>query len=311
LASSADADAPAPDDGTRSPGATVRFHDLTDWLRNGLLPTVVLVLGALLVARFVQWASQRYRQALDAEARDTIEAGRVVSEATKRSRAVAQAVEWTLVSLTYFLAGVLAIRQLGVPLPTLVAPATVVGVALGFGAQQVVGDLLAGFFLFSERQFGIGDLIRLSQPGQTTGVTGTVEELTLRVTKLRTVTGEFVVVPNSALRQVTNLSKDWSRVVLDVPIRATEDLGRATDVLRQAAHELAEDPQWSPLLLGAPVMSGVETIEVGYVLVRLVVRTLPGRQFDVSRELRYRCAAALQEAGISTAPMADDSAGQP
>ena len=77
-------------------------------------------------------------------------------------------------------AGVLAIRQLGVPLPTLVAPATVAGVALGFGAQQVVGDLLAGFFLFSERQFGIGDLIRLSQPGQTTGVTGTVEELTDR-----------------------------------------------------------------------------------------------------------------------------------
>jgi moderate conductance mechanosensitive channel len=286
----------------------VKFHDLTDWLRNGLLPTVVLLLGAVLVARFVQWVTRRYRASLDEQARATIESGRAVSEATKRSRAVAQAIEWTLVSLTYFVAGVLAIRQLGVPLPTLVAPATVAGVALGFGAQQVVGDLLAGFFLFSEHQFGIGDLIRLSQPGQTTGVTGTVEELTLRVTKLRTATGEFVVVPNSALRQVTNLSKDWSRVVLDIPIRATEDLAAATDVLRDAARSLAEDDAWSSLLLGAPVMSGVETIEVGYVQLRLVVRTLPGRQFDVSRELRYRCAAALQEAGISTAPLADESA---
>ena len=287
----------------------MRYHDLTDWLRNGLLPTVVLLLGAMLVARFVQWSTSRYRDALDEQARATIEAGRAVSESTKRSRAIAQAVQWTLLSLTYFVAAILAIRQLGVPLPTLVAPATVAGVALGFGAQQVVGDLLAGFFLFSERQFGIGDLIRLSQPGQTTGVTGTVEELTLRVTKLRTVSGEFVVVPNSALRQVTNLSKDWSRVVLDIPIRATEDLAAATDVLRDAAKSLAEDEAWSALLLGAPVMSGVETIEVGYVQLRLVVRTLPGRQFDVSRELRYRCAAALQEAGILTAPLADESAG--
>jgi moderate conductance mechanosensitive channel len=286
----------------------VKFQNLTDWLRNGLLPTVVLLLGAVLMARLVAWITHRYRHSLDEQARQTIEAGRAVSEATKRSRAVAQAIEWTVVSLIYFVAGVLALRQLGVPLTTLVAPATVAGVALGFGAQQVVGDLLAGFFLFSERQFGIGDLIRLSQPGQTTGVTGTVEELTLRVTKLRTVTGEFVVVPNSALRQVTNLSKDWSRVVLDIPIRATEDLAAATQVLNQAAGSLADDEAWSGLLLGAPVMSGVETIEVGYVQLRLVVRTLPGRQFEVSRELRYRCAAALQEAGISTAPLADESA---
>jgi len=286
----------------------VKFHDVTDWLRNGLLPTVVLVLGAMLVARLAAWASQRYRDGLDEQARETIEAGRAVSEATKRSRAVAQAVEWVVVSLTYFVAGLLAIRQLGVPLTTLVAPATVVGVALGFGAQQVVGDLLAGFFLFSERQFGIGDLIRLSQPGQTTGVTGTVEELTLRVTKLRTASGEFVVVPNSALRQVTNLSKDWSRVVLDIPIRATEDLSAATDALRDAAQSMADDEAWSGLLLGAPVMAGVETIEVGYVQLRLLVRTLPGRQFDVSRELRYRCATALQDAGISTAPLSDESA---
>lgn len=283
-------------------------HDVTDWLKDGLLPTAVLVLGALLFARLVQWIGSRYRRNLDEQVRETIEQGRVVSEQAKRSRALAEVIEWSVVSLTYFVAVLLGIRQLGVPLTTLVAPATVVGVALGFGAQQVVADLLAGFFLFSERQFGIGDLIRLSQPGQTTGVTGTVEQLTLRVTKLRTATGEFVVVPNSALRQVTNLSKDWSRVVLDIPVSATEDLDTATTALRGAAESLAQDEEWADLLLGAPVVAGVETIEVGYVRLRLVVRTLPGRQFDVSRELRYRCATALQEAGIASAPMTDESA---
>ena len=216
--------------------------------------------------------------------------------------------EWAAISSTYFVAVILAIRQLGVPLTTLVAPATVVGVALGFGAQQVVGDLLAGFFLFSERQFGIGDLVRLSQPGQVGGVTGTVEQLTLRVTKLRTASGEYVVVPNSALRQVTNLSKDWSRVILDIPVPATEDLGRATSTLLEAAESLTQDPEWAGLLLGKPVVSGVETIEVGYVRLRLVARTLPGRQFDVSRELRLRCANALREAGVVAAPVTEETA---
>jgi small conductance mechanosensitive channel len=287
----------------------MRFHDLSDWLKNGLLPTVVLVLGALLLARLVRWIGGRYRAGLDRQARDHIEQGLVASEEAKRSRAVAEVVEWALVTLTYFVAFILAIRQLGVPLTTLVAPATVVGVALGFGAQQVVGDLLAGFFLFSERQFGIGDLVRLSQPGQATGITGTVEQLTLRVTKLRTASGEVVVVPNSALRQVTNLSKDWSRVILDIPVPATEDLDRAISTLRDAADSLTTDEQWSGQLLGRPVVSGVETIEVGYVRLRLVARTLPGRQFDVSRELRLRCANALREAGVVAAPVAEETAG--
>lgn len=281
------------------------FHNLNDWLTNGLLPTVVLALGTLLFVRFVQWIGARYRSNLDTQIRSTIEAGHVPSEQVKRSRAVAEVLEWSAVTLTYIVAVLLAIRQVGIPLTTLVAPATVVGVALGFGAQQVVGDLLAGFFLFSERQFGIGDLIRLSPPGQLSGVTGTVEQLTLRVTKLRTVSGEFVVVPNSALRQVTNLSKDWSRVVLDIPVPAAEDLGVATETLRAAADGLANDEDWAGLLLGRPVIAGVETIDVGYVRLRLVVRTQPGRQFDVSRELRFRCASALQQAGIVAAPLTE------
>lgn len=281
----------------------MRFHSINDWLKDGLLPTVVLVLGALLFVRFVQWVGARYRANLDEQVRATIEEGLVASEATKRLRAVAEVIEWAVITLTYFVAALLAIRQLGVPLTTLVAPATVVGVAIGFGAQQVVGDLLAGFFLFSERQFGIGDLIRFSQPGENLGITGTVEQLTLRVTKLRTTAGDFVVIPNSALRQVTNLSRDWSRVVLDIPVPDTEDLDRARALLLDAAQAVAREPEWSALLLGEPVITGVETIEVGYVRLRLLVRTLPGRQFDVSRELRFRCATALQHGGIVAAPM--------
>jgi moderate conductance mechanosensitive channel len=173
-----------------------------------------------------------------------------------------------------------------------------VGIGLGFGAQQMVGDLLAGFFLLSEHQFAFGDVIRLSIPGQTTGITGTVEELTLRVTKVRTAQGELVVVPNSALRQVTNLSKDWSRAVIDIPISVTEDLEMVTRLLRDVVKGMASDSRWSGLLLGDPVVAGVETIDVGYVQLRLIARTLPGRQFEVERELRLRAITALRSAGI-------------
>ncbi len=278
----------------------MRFHTLSQWLRDGLLPTVLLLLGAALLGRAIRWLGARYRGALDEEVRDRIEAGGVVPEGAKRARAVGQAVEWAAVSLVYFLAGILGLHELGVPLTSLVAPATVAGVAIGFGAQQVVGDLLAGFFLFAERQFGVGDQIRLSTPGQVTGVSGTVEELTLRVTKVRNQQGELIVVPNSALRQVTNLSKDWSRVVIDIPIPAEEDLDHVISIIGKAASGLAALDDWRDQIIGDPVVAGVENIEVGYVLLRLLVRTLPGRQFDVGRELRLRVVMALRAADIST-----------
>jgi small conductance mechanosensitive channel len=278
----------------------MEWRELDHWLCNNLLPTIVLLLGAALVGRLVRWLAARYREALDREVRDLIEGGGVVSERTKRARAVGQAVEWSTMSLVYFLAGLLALRQLGIPLTSLVAPATVAGVAIGFGAQQVVGDLLAGFFLFTEHQFGVGDLIRLSTAGQLTGISGTVEELTLRVTKLRNQQGELIVIPNSALRQVTNLSKDWSRVVVDIPIPVEEDLRRVITLIGDVASRMAAEDTWRAQIIGEPVVAGVETIEVGYVQLRLLVRTLPGRQFDVGRELRLRVALALRQEQIRT-----------
>jgi small conductance mechanosensitive channel len=265
----------------------------------------VLLLGAGLLVRFAHWFGARRRHWIDPQIRRQIESGFVASESLKRSRAVSEAVEWAVVALASFVAAILALDRLGIPLTTLVAPATVIGIGLGFGAQQMVGDLLAGFFLFTERQFAFGDVIRLSVPGQTVGITGTVEELTLRVTKVRTAQGELVVVPNSALRQVTNLSKDWSKAVIDVPVSVTEDLVQVTALLREVVADMAADKQWSDLLIGDPVVAGVETIDVGYVQLRLIARTLPGRQFEVAREIRLRAATALRSAEIASPSIGD------
>ena len=272
------------------------------WFQNHLLPAVVLLLGAGLV-RAVRPLGRGRAGAGGSTRRSGSRSSpaSVASESLKRSRAVSEAVEWVVVALTYFIAAILALDRLGIPLTTLVAPATVIGIGLGFGAQQMVGDLLAGFFLFAEHQFAFGDVIRLSVPGQTTGITGTVEELTLRVTKVRTAQGELVVVPNSALRQVTNLSKDWSRAVIDIPVSVTEDLERGDRPAEGGVRGHGRPTRrGADLLLGDPVVAGVETIDVGYVQLRLIARTLPGRQFEVAREIRLRAATALRSAGVSS-----------
>jgi small conductance mechanosensitive channel len=287
----------------------VHINDVTRWARGNGLEIVLIAIGSVLLARLAHWCSQRYQEFVYRQVLTEVEDRGILPEHSKRARAVAQAAELGVTSLIYTLAVLLILWKFGLPLSSLVPPATIIGVALGFGAQQIVADLLAGFFILSERQFGVGDLVQLSQPGQTTGVRGTVEELTLRVTKLRTVQGEVVFLPNSALRQVTNLSREWSRVVVDVPIPVSQDLDKATDVVREAAAEVWHDPEWHETLLGEPIVAGVENIEVDHLVLRVIARTLPGKQFDVGRVLRLRIALALQRAGIASATPVATTAG--
>ena len=170
--------------------------------------------------------------------------------------------------------------------------------ALGFGAQRIVQDILAGFFIITERQYGFGDLISVSVPGLQNPAIGTVEGVTLRVTTVRTASGEVVITPNGRIAQVTNLSRDWARAVVDVPVPAAVEVNRVSDLLRQIAEEAYEEPDVRRLLLDPPAVMGVQSIDVDHFQVRLVARTLPGRQFEVERILRARIATGLRREGI-------------
>jgi small conductance mechanosensitive channel len=269
----------------------LRLDDITDWARSSGLEIVLIVLGALLLSRLAKWAISRAP-------------GRFRRD-DKHALALAQAVSWLAVASIWLFSVLLVLERFNVPLTGLVPPATVAGVAVGFGAQKIVADLLSGFFLFAERQLGYGDIVRIAQPGQETGVSGTVEELTLRTTRLRTLSGEVVFIPNGEIRQLTNLSMDWSRAVIDVPLAADVDLEEAIALLREVGAEMKEDPAWSSVLLGEPVVMGVETFDVGFLRVRVLMRTKPAEQFDAARELRRRIAAALRAADITpVAPIA-------
>jgi len=274
----------------------VPLDDVRLWLSGSGLEILLILLGAMLLTRFAAWLKTMITQRIDAN--DAESDDLVRSEATKHRHSLAQVLTWTVLVIVYCVAGVQIAARLGVPTSSLVAPAAVVGVALGFGAQRLVQDLLAGFFIIAERQYGFGDLISMAGPWVPEGVIGTVEDVTLRVTKIRTANGEVIFTPNGQITQLTNLSRDWARVVVDVPVPVSVDVGQVSEILRQVGREAYADDELHPQLLDAPAVMGVQSIEVDQVQVRIVARTLPGRQFLVGLALRGRIAAALRREGI-------------
>jgi len=278
-------------------GAIAALTDLSNWARGNGLVIVLLVLGTILLTRFAQWARDRFLARIDARA---IEADELVrSEAAKHRHVVAQVVTWTALAVIYVVAAVLIVQNLGVPLAGLVAPAALISAALGFGLQRFVQDIGAGLFITGERQYGFGDVIQIAVGGGTPPATGTVEDVTLRVTRLRTLSGEVITTPNGQIIQVTNLSRDWARVVLDVPVPSAVDVSHVTDILKRVGEEAYNDDRLRKMMLDPPTVMGVERIEVDTFSVRMVARTLPGMQFDVGRELRARVALAFRYEGIN------------
>jgi moderate conductance mechanosensitive channel len=275
-----------------------RFH-LGDWIINKGLVIVLLLIGAALAARFVTWVAQRVTESLDegfAES-DAL----VRSEATKHRQAVASVIRWVSIVLIGIVVAVKIADILQISSGGLIAPATVVGAALGFGAQTLVKDLLAGFFIIVEKQYGFGDLVSLTVSGINAEARGTVENVTLRVTRLRSTDGEVFTVPNGMIVKTINLSKDWARAVVDIPVSTSADLNRVNEVLHQECDRAMDDPVLKDLLLDAPTLMGVESIEVDTVTLRMVARTLPGKQFEAGRQLRVLVIRALARAGIVTA----------
>jgi len=267
------------------------------WARGYGLEIVWLLAGAVLLTRVATWLGGRITARIDANARETD--ALVRSEASKHRHALTSVITWVTLVVIYCATGVEVLRCLEVPLTNLVAPAAVVGVALGFGAQRIVQDLLAGFFIIAERQYGFGDLVLLSVPNESSPAMGTVEDVTLRITTVRTDDGEVVITPNGQITQVTNLSRDWAQAVVDVPVPATADVNRVSDLLRQIGEEAYKDPNLRSLLLRAPAVLGMQSLDVDRFQLRMVARTLPGKQFDVGAALRIRIAAELLREGIN------------
>jgi moderate conductance mechanosensitive channel len=197
----------------------------------------------------------------------------------------------------YGIAFALVLGVLGVQLGPLLAGAGIVGVALGFGAQNLVRDFLAGMFILLEDQYGIGDIVTI---GDSTNpmAGGVVEGITLRQTRLRDVHGTVWHIPNGEIRAVGNQSQLWARSLLDIGVSYETDVEHAMRVIKAVADSVWQDPQWSSQVLEEPQVWGIEQLGPNEVVIRLVLKVEPSRQWAVNREVRQRLLAAFDREGI-------------
>ena len=200
------------------------------------------------------------------------------------------------IAIIVFFAAMQILPLLGINMGPLLASAGIAGLAVGFGAQTLVHDVINGFFILIEDQYHLGDVVRIS------GVSGTVEEMTLRRTVLRGDDGALHSVPNSQITIVSNLTRDWAQVQLHVAAAYGEDSDRVIQLLQQVAGELRSDPKFADAVVADPQVPGIERVSSGEVDYLLLVKTRPGAQYAVSRELRRRIKQRFEENKVQAAP---------
>jgi len=278
-----------------------------DWLVTRPLKILAILVVAYLLNRLVRRLITRFAE----RAAGVVRSGRLRrlreeklpllvsetnSDATQRAAARAQTIGLVLRSLAsgviWTFAVLYMVAAAGLQLGPLLAGAGIAGVAIGFGAQSLVKDFLAGLFILMEDQYGVGDVVDLGP------AVGTVEEVTLRTTRLRDVNGTVWHVPNGEIRRVGNSSQQWARSVLDLTVPYGTDLEMALELLEEVADEAAASVDLADDLLEAPQVWGVEHVALDGVTLRMVVKTRPGAQFEVTRLLRARVMEAFSEAGI-------------
>lgn len=190
------------------------------------------------------------------------------------------------------IATLMVMRVLDIPLEPVLASAGIGGVALAFGAQSLVKDYLSGLFMIFEDQYGVGDIIN------TGDVTGTVEDVGLRVTRLRDMGGQVWYVRNGEILRIGNQSQGWSTGTIDIPVAYDEDPARVIDILEKVMDEVFADERWDGVLLEKPTVAGINEVRGGAMIVRAFAKTAPNQQWGVQRDILERSQGALQRAGI-------------
>jgi len=195
-------------------------------------------------------------------------------------------------ALLWTLGFLLVLSELRVNLAPLIAGAGIVGIAVGFGAQEMIRDFLSGFFVILEDQYAVGDIVDLGH------ATGTVEMITMRFTRLRDLEGKVWFIPNGEVRRVGNLSKLWSRAIIDVGIAYEADIDRASEAMVAAANDVRDADIEEATIIDEPTVLGVEDFGASSVVVRMLLRTEPGEQWTVARAVRARIKARFDADGI-------------
>ncbi len=262
------------------------FKTIATWLTTSGIKILGILIALSILSQMSRWIVKWLERFVPEK--DTLQA----AEAKKRAHTLGNTLRHTLLFFLTFIALLMILGELGIQLGPLLATAGIGALAIGFGAQSLVKDVISGFFIILENQYRIGDVIEVA------GVSGLVESVSLRRTVLRDLEGKVHTVPNGEIKIVSNLSKEWSRSVLDVNISYRENVDQVIDLLSQIGKELvAEEPYKSAILEPLQIL-GVERFGESHLAIRIMVKTAPLKQWDVGRELRRRIKNRFDEKGI-------------
>jgi small conductance mechanosensitive channel len=271
------------------------------------------ILGLLIMGLVIRWVLHRLVDRLVAQAQDGVlpdrvsrlgMRGRATAHATaardmatatrrvQRAKTMGDLLKSVITGILVAIIGTMMLSELNVNIAPIIASAGIIGLALGFGAQSLVKDFLSGVFMIFEDQYGVGDVVDIGE------ASGTVEAVSLRVTRLRDLNGTVWYVPNGEILRVGNMSQNWSRAVVDVNVAYAEDLARVKRVLQDVAHDLWEDEDYKGVVIEEPEVTGVEALTPESVTLRVLLKTAPMEQWSIARELRQRIKARFDHEGI-------------
>ena len=266
---------------------------------------VVILVAALLITRFARRALTRFVAGLAGErmqrglgslreraAGVAGPGGEPSPRSMKRAETIGNLLRSTITVVVWTVAVLTIMSEIGLDLGPFLAGAGIAGIALGFGAQNMVRDFLSGMFMLIEDQYGVGDVIDVGP------ASGVVESVSLRTTRLRDVEGTVWHVPNGTIDRVANKSQQWSRALLDIEVAYATETPLAEAIILRVANELSQDPKWEKDILSPPEVWGVERLGADGMTIRLVVKTKPLSQWNVARQLRARIKAAFDAEGI-------------
>ena len=266
----------------------MEWSTVTDWLGSHGVRILIIVL----ISVAIYFALRRFfPRAVELHVAKTM-AGKPETEIEKRTTTLSRVLVTAAIVLIAIAALFMILSEAGINITPVIAGFGIAGIAIGFGAQYLVRDLIAGFFILIENQYSVGDVVRIAD------IAGIVEEINLRRTILRDLDGIVHSVPNGEIRVASNFTKEWSRVNMNVSVGYGEDLDHVIEVLNRIGKEMAEDPYWGELILGAPQVLRVDAFEDSGIAIKVLGETKPIRQWDVMGELRRRIKRVFDDEGI-------------
>lgn len=288
-------------------GGNEALTQIVDWLIGRPLSVLATVIGAWIATRIAQRYVRRLVKRIVAPDRDatvrrlakigidnpaSLIGTEPVPRRDARATSISDVVGSTITAVIWVVAFILVLGEFGFDLGPFIAGAGIAGVALGFGAQSLVKDCIAGLFMLVEDQYGIGDIVDLGE------AIGEVEQVTLRTTVLRSLDGTVWHVPNGEVQRVGNKSQLWSIALVDIDVAYDSDIAAAKNLMLSTATEVCASKQWSPDVLDEPIVLGVESLGADGITLRMIVKTSPGSQWAIQRELREALKASYDNAGI-------------